>query len=450
MTRHANIFKRGKLIATIAETGEGFVQFSYDNLWRTTESDSLSLTLPYAQHLQPTRQKSLPPFLDGLIPEGWLLTVAQRLQPDLAKDRFALLLATCGDAVGDVSVATEPSIKELSLPGAAAIPAAKERGANTTGRCLVCAGELGNGAHYHPKCAHDLFGTQDATLPFSQDEFEELARANINARLIVPGAQRKISTSLTRDAKGETGRLTIVGAGKDGLFIVKPQHPEAPTFPANEHLAMSLARTAGLPTAVFGLMVGPDGKFAYVTRRFDRVWTSKHNGITKLAMEDFGQLFNRIRDNDKYKGSYEQIGKFIRDHSPQALSNCAQLFDQVFLAYLIGNNDFHVRNISVFVESNKPLLTPVYDFTITQLIDKEPEIDTTLSVNGKKAKLKKEDWIAFGEKLGFAPKAVETKLQRIEKLMPNFNLVIKNSFLPDEQKLQLCAFMNSRMARVLN
>ena len=39
MTRHANIFKRGKLIATIAETGEGFVQFSYDNLWRTTESD---------------------------------------------------------------------------------------------------------------------------------------------------------------------------------------------------------------------------------------------------------------------------------------------------------------------------------------------------------------------------------------------------------------------------
>lgn len=447
MTRRANIYKRGGLAATIEETSEGYVRFAYNKEWQTKQKDWLSLTLPFSHHQQPTQTRSLPPFFDGLIPEGWLLTVAQRLRPDLGKDRFGLMLASCGDAVGDVSVVSDdqavPAFREEVSP------ISSDRRKNGTGRCLVCARELSDGKHYHPSCAQTLFGTHDASLPFSQEQFEEIAAANIRARLIVAGAQRKISTSLARDAQQDCGRITLVGAGNEGLFIVKPEHPEAPTFPANEHLAMSLARATGLPTAEFGLMIGPDSKFAYVTRRFDRVWGGLSKQVTKRAMEDFGQLFDRVRDNDKYKGSYEQIGRFLREQSPRALVDCAHFFDQVFLAYLIGNNDFHVRNLSVFVEGNRPTLTPVYDFTITQLIDSEPEVDSTLSVNGKKAKLTREDWIAFGEKLGLVPKAVAAKLARFEKLMPAFAEVIRNSFLPAVDQKRLIIFMQGRMGRVL-
>ncbi|HRP32869.1 MAG TPA: HipA domain-containing protein [Agriterribacter sp.] len=47
------------------------------------------------------------------------------------------------------------------------------------------------------------------------------------------------------------------------------------------------------------------GNLAYVTRRIDR--TKKG----KLAMEDMCQLTERLTE-DKYLGSYEQIGKAIQ------------------------------------------------------------------------------------------------------------------------------------------
>ena len=44
------------------------------------------------------------PFFDGLIPEGWLLEVASRNWKISKEDRFGLLLVTCKDAIGNVSV----------------------------------------------------------------------------------------------------------------------------------------------------------------------------------------------------------------------------------------------------------------------------------------------------------------------------------------------------------
>ena len=48
--------------------------------------------------------KTLFPFFDGLIPEGWLLNIAinnWKLNP---RDRFSLLLCTCKDPIGNVKI----------------------------------------------------------------------------------------------------------------------------------------------------------------------------------------------------------------------------------------------------------------------------------------------------------------------------------------------------------
>jgi HipA N-terminal domain len=44
------------------------------------------------------------PFFDGLIPEGWLLELAEHNWKLNARDRMGLLLACCKDCIGAVSI----------------------------------------------------------------------------------------------------------------------------------------------------------------------------------------------------------------------------------------------------------------------------------------------------------------------------------------------------------
>ena len=61
----------------------------------------VSLTLPLQE--QPYVERVLFPFFDGLIPEGWLLKVAERNWKLNPSDRMGLLLACCRDCIGAVS-----------------------------------------------------------------------------------------------------------------------------------------------------------------------------------------------------------------------------------------------------------------------------------------------------------------------------------------------------------
>jgi serine/threonine-protein kinase HipA len=49
-------------------------------------------------------QEFLFPFFDGLIPEGWLLDIAQNNWKLNPRDRMGLLMACCKDCIGAVSV----------------------------------------------------------------------------------------------------------------------------------------------------------------------------------------------------------------------------------------------------------------------------------------------------------------------------------------------------------
>ena len=66
---------------------------------------AVSLTLPLRQ--EPYETTILFPFLDGLIPEGWLLGVVSRNWKINQKDRFGLLLSACRDCIGDVCIRRE-------------------------------------------------------------------------------------------------------------------------------------------------------------------------------------------------------------------------------------------------------------------------------------------------------------------------------------------------------
>ena len=80
--------------------------FEYDDKYFDDKNcKTISLTLP--QYNQKYTSNILFPFFDGLIPEGYLLEVALKKFNIASNDRMALLLKTCRNPIGIVSVREE-------------------------------------------------------------------------------------------------------------------------------------------------------------------------------------------------------------------------------------------------------------------------------------------------------------------------------------------------------
>jgi len=105
MAKTAKILYDGTLAARLSETDEGYL-LQYDEKYLAQPaSKPISLTLP--KQKESYKSNVLFPFFDGLIPEGWLLDIAVTHWKLKANDRFELLLATCRDTIGAVTVEPE-------------------------------------------------------------------------------------------------------------------------------------------------------------------------------------------------------------------------------------------------------------------------------------------------------------------------------------------------------
>ena len=105
MARVGRVFWGDRLAGVIREDEGGF-RFSYDGTYLKADGAmAVSLSLPLLA--EPYRDRSLFPFFDGLIPEGWLLEIAERTWKLDPRDRMGLLLACCEDCIGAVSVRRE-------------------------------------------------------------------------------------------------------------------------------------------------------------------------------------------------------------------------------------------------------------------------------------------------------------------------------------------------------
>lgn len=96
------MYYRDILAGILSETEDGYV-FRYDADYLQEDNvEPLSLTLPISK--DPYISKVMFPFFDGLIPEGWLLDIAEKNWKIDARDRMGLLLACCRDCIGAVSI----------------------------------------------------------------------------------------------------------------------------------------------------------------------------------------------------------------------------------------------------------------------------------------------------------------------------------------------------------
>lgn len=100
--RKAEIKMHDQLAGWLSHDEDGY-HFQYaPSYLQLQDPPPVSLTLPIQEKV--FSSKVLFSFFDGLIPEGWLLDIAEKNWKLNPRDRMGLLLACCKDCIGAVSV----------------------------------------------------------------------------------------------------------------------------------------------------------------------------------------------------------------------------------------------------------------------------------------------------------------------------------------------------------
>lgn len=309
--------------------------------------------------------------------------------------------------------------------------------------CLFCYQPLAaNGEAFHTTCSKKIFGhPTPPVLPYSEKDLEPLAKEVIQRQTVVTGVQAKLSLNITgNNKKGTERRFTIVGLW--GGYILKPPTDAYPQLPEVEDVTMHLAQLARIKTAPHSLIRLQSGNLAYVTKRIDR--TKKG----KLAMEDMCQLTERLTE-DKYLGSYEQIGKAIQKYSVTPGLDVVNFFELVLFSFLTGNADMHLKNFSLLEQPGLGMtLSPAYDLVNTALINPADEEEMALTLNGRKKKLKKQDFVAAMTTLHVEKKQQENIFNKMAKVLPQWQELIDRSFMSDAFKEQYKTILTERMNRI--
>jgi serine/threonine-protein kinase HipA len=310
--------------------------------------------------------------------------------------------------------------------------------------CLYCYKPLAIGEQdFHASCSKKMFGfTVPPVLPYHEDELEKLAVEILETQTTVTGVQAKLSLHL---APGEPPnaprRFTIVGLW--GGYILKPPGPNYPQLPEVEDLTMHLAKLTKISVVPHSLIRMQSGNLAYITKRIDRIKKDK------LHMEDMCQLTERLTE-EKYNGSYEQVGKAIIKYSSNPGLDVVNFCELILFSFLTGNADMHLKNFSLIHQPGQGIvLAPAYDLVATALVNPADDEDLALTLNGKKKKINRNDFKNAFTTLQLDEKQQENIFKKMEKSTSSWIDLIDNSFLTSDFRKSYKNLIETRFKRLL-
>ena len=289
--------------------------------------------------------------------------------------------------------------------------------------------------NYTDKQLRAMFGKPiQPTIPISLEQISTEAQ-KLAGKLSISGVQPKLSVRLEGD------RLQPVA--KDGQYILKPQTQQFAELPQNEYLCMQMGRKFGLNTAESILLELSDGTPAYLVKRFDRFKKSKH--MEKLSCEDMHQI---IGGPNKYAGSSEQVAKVINQYCTFAPLELQRFFEISIFNFAIGNGDAHRKNFSLLTsEKGIVALSPAYDLVSSRLVIPEEEEELALTINGKRNRLNKKDFLCFADNIGIDANYAKTRITELLDLEDEFASMTKNSTLTLRLRQQLTEIIAERLSR---
>lgn len=298
----------------------------------------------------------------------------------------------------------------------------------------------------------------DLQLPFTRSEFVT-EQPRKQQGMSISGYQPKLSLRVVNN------QFKVVETF--GTYIVKPSPEEYPNLAENEHAIMSVMKNLKFEVPPFGLVPfkkdhdGSKIEYAFIIKRYDR----NEEDQSKVHQE---QLDGAMGVNEKYGKinniqavSYETVCRFLIENIDTSLAFKRELFKRIIYAYLLGNNDLHLRNFGIVMPSEeKNKIAPIYDFVSTApyagtfsdcymalplLRIEENDEDIAFGFNTKYGQYIGYDFIAFGKGIGLNNKF---SLKIIADAVKNKGIVIdtiKRSFMSEKHQQEIIRCFSQRL-----
>ena len=315
-----------------------------------------------------TAPGKLPPFIESLLPEGWLAQVLQE------RDHREALRGG-RRYMSNISIA--PSRAELEV-----LP---EDVLSTPLETFCEAGRF-TGRYEGPTRGdiQDTFERKLARL-FSQRETPRLSGVQIKAPMCL------LSEGTLVPAVDRAFTHVLKPAGTAGFE----------TLPVVEWLCLEFGRSAGFDVPAAALIEMPDGMPpALVVERFDIRRGPEDR--RRLALEDFCSILD-LPVSAKYDSTIERIAKGLRGLSTDPASDLDILFRRAVFAWLIADGDMHLKNIALLrtVDAGAKAFAsvrfaPLYDPVTTRVFPGLAGDRMALKLNGKDDRLRLQDFLAMG------------------------------------------------------
>ena len=339
------MYKAGRLAAVLERTSEGGTEFRYEKDYLAERGAPIATTLPLGPDPVRSIAGGVPPFFEGLLPEGHRLTVLQRAVKTSINDELSLLLAVGADVPGDVQI----------------IP---------RGQPLTDVPPL-------------VEGDSPAELEFARFVEEIDTHA-------LPGVQRKASASM----------ISVPFSARYGRFILKLSQPEYPHLVENEAVHLKAVRLMKIPVVEANLVTDSIGDTGLLVRRFDRVYEGR--SWRRLAFEDATQVLG-LPPASKYQPDSATVVNALAQIAEAPMVARRNLYLQFLFAWLTGNGDLHAKNVGVLeVPSGKWCIAPVFDIPCTLVYGDD---SMALPISGRTRKLRSREWAAFAAEIGLAERA---------------------------------------------
>lgn len=312
--------------------------------------------------------------------------------------------------------------------------------------CLCCLKELNDNEkeqNFHKKCLKNFFGTtKTPQIELNDEILEALAQKSSSKGITVAGVQKKISLHLLSE-KNEQPRLTLIGFPQG--YILKPQSNDFEFLPETEHITMAMAEKAGLQVVPHSLIYTSNHSLSYITKRIDR-----QKSYEKIHMEDFCQLSNRLTE-DKYKGSYEQCAKIIQNYSARPGIDLTDFFYRLLFCFITGNSDMHLKNFSLIrnPQNDEWELSKAYDLLPVNILMPADQEETALTLNGKKSRLTRNDFLIFSQNIKIPLKAAEKMIENLISKKETLLELTKSPLISDELQIKFSNLIEERCRRLM-
>jgi serine/threonine-protein kinase HipA len=319
----------GVVLGTIESNKDGALSFSYDPAWLARpDAIVLSTSMPLSGTVY--KQKQISTHLWNLLPENdevlkrW--GTNYKVSPNNA---FGLVSKVGEDAPGAAQFIVEERAQEYLGPAEPHIE-------------WISIDEVENRIRILKK--------DQSALRLNKDV----------GRISLAGAQAK--TALYWDGE----RWGVPSGRAPNSHILKPQIPNFEGIVENEHLCMTIAALAGLPTA--NSQVLELSEPVIVVTRYDRLPAAAPGGMMRrVHQEDFCQALTRM-PGEKYQEHKDGQGPGIRDCvtllrrvSSEPDTDVATFIKANILNWYIGGVDAHAKNYSIIIGPDGNRLAPLYD-----------------------------------------------------------------------------------------